>query len=141
MPAYFDSSVLLSLVLGDRHAARALALWQETDRVSSLLLEIECRSVIRRISGERQSAEAMRSAERRLEAALEEVTLKPLDEEIAEIVRSTPALAGCRSLDAVHLATALFYRAGGGENLRVCTFDAKMAEIAARFDLPAEGVE
>lgn len=81
MPAYFDSSVLLSLVLGDAHAARAQELWQaEPERVSSMLTDTECTTVLRRILPAAWTKSARRAAEQRLDIALEELTLKPLDE-------------------------------------------------------------
>jgi predicted nucleic acid-binding protein len=130
MPAYFDSSVLLSLILGDEHAARACELWQsETERVSSVLLEVECVTVLRRL--EFISAPDRRSAEQLLDLALEEVTLKPLDADIASIVRATPVLSGCRTLDAAHVATALFFRSAADFDLRLCSFDDRMADVAA----------
>ena len=136
MPAYFDSSVLLSLLVGDDSAPRARSLWhEETERVSSALLQIECATVLRRLPRAGVSDADRREAEWRLDAALEEVTIKPLDEEIAAIVRDTPALGGCRALDAAHLATALYFRDAAAPELVVCTFDSRMAEVAARVGL------
>ncbi len=133
MPAYFDSSVLLSLLVGDALAGRAQKLWQaETERVSSILLDVECTIVLRRALTAGVTVADQRAAEQRLDLALDEVTLKPVDETIAEIAHDTPALAGCRALDAVHLATALYFRAADPE-LRVCTFDARMSEVARRL--------
>jgi predicted nucleic acid-binding protein len=135
MPAYFDSSVLLSLLLGDVHATRAQELWHaELDRVSSVLLDIECLTVLRRATEASSDAAERRAAEERLRLALEEVTLKPLDEDVAAIVRGTAALGACRALDAAHIATALFFRAAEPE-LYLCTFDSRMAEVARRVGL------
>jgi predicted nucleic acid-binding protein len=140
MAAYFDTSVLLSALLGDVHAARALEQWrEETDRVSSILLEVECRTVLRRIPSAAITDAARREAERRLETALEEVTLKPLDEDILAIVRSTPGLGGCRTLDAVHLATALYFHAAADDGFHIDTFDAQMGEVARRLGLVVRG--
>ena len=136
MPAYFDSSVLLSLLVGDVNAPRARGLWhEETERVSSALLQVECATVLRRLPRPGVSDADRRKAERRLDAAIEEVTIKPLDEEIAAMVRDTPALGGCRALDAAHLATALYFRDAADPKLVVCTFDSRMAEVAARVGL------
>ena len=134
MAAYFDSSVLLSLLLGDANAQWAEDLWDsELDRVSSLLLELECTTVLRRVLTAVREDVQRKETERRLALALEEVTLKPVDEDIAAQVRGSATLAGCRTLDAVHLATALYFRAGEPD-LRVYTFDARMAEIASRLN-------
>ena len=61
MPAYFDSSVLVSLLVGDAQAKSARELWHgETERVSSIVLDVECTTVLRRLalpSRARQQAE------------------------------------------------------------------------------------
>src|SRR5512143_3432564 len=112
MPAYFDSSVLVSLLVGDAQAKSARELWHgETERVSSVLLEVECATVLRRAVPSR----ARQGAEERLSLALQEVTIKSVDHEVAAIVRATPELSRCRTLDAVHLATALHFRAAEPE--------------------------
>lgn len=132
MPTYFDSSVVLSLVLGDAHVERARSLWSEdVERVSSILLEVECLTVLRRAKLTTQASR--RVANERLDIALAEVTIKPLDHDIVEVLRATAALADCRALDAAHLATATWFQEGGGGDLRVATFDVRMAEVAARL--------
>jgi predicted nucleic acid-binding protein len=106
--------------------------------VSSSLLQVECTTVLRRLPRGGMSEEDRREAERRLGGALEEVTIKPVDEEIAALVRDTPGLSGCRALDAAHLATALYFRDAGDPELVLCTFDARMAKIADRVGLRVE---
>jgi predicted nucleic acid-binding protein len=135
MAAYFDSSVLLSLLLGDSHAQRAQQLWHaEFDRVSSILLDIECVTVLRRVTSTSLGSAQRKAVEERLTLALDEVTLKPVDGDIANLLRDTPALATCRALDAAHLATALFFRAADPD-LPLCTFDSRMAEAARALGL------
>lgn len=141
MPGYFDSSVVLSLLLGDRYAARAHDLWHaELDRVSSVLLEIECRTVLRRLPPARLPERHRRIAEQRLRLALEEVTIKPVGDDIVAVVRDTPSLGGCRTLDAVHLATALYFRTAADADLWVYTFDLSMAELARRLGFRVSSV-
>lgn len=140
MAAYFHTSVLLSVLLGDERGAMALERWrEETERVSSILLEVECRTVLRRIPSATITDSARTQAARRLETALEEVALKPLDEDILAIVRSTPELGGCRMLDAVHPATALYFRAAADNDFYVETFDARMGEVARQLGLVVRG--
>jgi predicted nucleic acid-binding protein len=140
MAAYFDASVVLSLLVVDEHAGRAGALWsRHLDRVTSTLTLIEALTVARRAL-QREPARAKKAAEDRLEALMEEVALKPLDAEIAERLRAAPELADCRSLDAAHLATALYFKVADPD-LVVCTFDGWMAELATRVGLVCEGVE
>ena len=140
MPAYFDSSVVLSLVLGDVHANRAHELWHdELERVSSILLDVECTTVLRRVPAAQWTRAGRREAQERLSTALEEVTVKPLDEDVADLIRTIPGLAGCRALDAAHLATALYFGAAADSDLRVCTFDTRMAQVARGLGLEVNG--
>ena len=139
MAAYFDSSVLLSLLLGDANASHAQALWRsELERVSSTLLDVECTTVLRRAIPARLGPAQRQELESRLSTALEEVTLKPLDEDITSLVRDTPALAVCRTLDTAHVATALFFR-GGDPELPICTFDVRMAKEARELGFTVHG--
>ena len=73
-------------------------------------------------------------------AALTEVTVKPLDEEIVSLIRATPQLGACRALDAAHVATALYFSRAADTALKLCTFDARMAQVAARVGLSVAGV-
>lgn len=138
MPTYFDSSVVVSVFVDEPLSSRAGALWlAEDDRVGSSLLPIECLNALRRATaGGRVIA---RGAEARLAALLEELSLKQVDDDVVEIVRRTPALARCRSLDAVHLATALHFAERSDEPFALATFDARMAEVAASVGLTVVG--
>lgn len=140
MVAYFDSSILLSILLGDDHAAQGHELWtQESDRVSSILLEAECHTVLRGTATRKRSANERRVVLEQLATALDEVTLKPVDEDIVSLIRATPKLAECRTLDAVHVATALYFRAAADQALPLRTFDQRMAKVAARVGFLPEG--
>ena len=141
MAAYFVSSVLLSLLLGDEHATEAMRLWHsELDRVSSTLLAVECTTVLRRSLSPTLRPEQREAAESRLRGALEEVTIKPVDEDIVVLVNGMPALAACRTLDVVHIATALFFRAAEPD-LPIFTFDARMARVARDLGVVVRGAD
>ena len=73
--------------------------------------------------------------EAELESILSSMHLKVMDHKITEIVRSEKKLAGCRSLDALHLATALYYKNHGPEDFFIATFDQEMAITAKKIGL------
>jgi predicted nucleic acid-binding protein len=137
MLAYFDSSVLLSILVKDRFAERALSLWEEfTDRVSSILLEAECITTLRRtFNHHRQKLEGtwLGMREEKLCGMLEETKLLNVDETILQVLIENRNLSGCRSLDALHLATALFLQTGAGEPVVLCTFDDDMDQLAGKM--------
>lgn len=55
--------------------------------------------------------------------------------EIARRVRVDVRLSGCRSLDAIHIATALLAQEETGVPLSLATFDETQRRLASRFGL------
>lgn len=49
---------------------------------------------------------------------------------IEELIHLTPALADCRTLDAIHVATALHFKPYGEDPLEVVTLDRRMKQLA-----------
>jgi predicted nucleic acid-binding protein len=140
MPTYYDSSVVVALVSNEPRSARALELWAASpERVGSILLAIESEVALRRLAVVRPSL--AKEASERLASLLGEVALKHVDDDVLRVVRSTPALARCRSLDAVHLATAIHFAGLSDEPTVLVTFDARMAEVAARVGLKVSGAD
>jgi predicted nucleic acid-binding protein len=139
--AYIDSSVILAALLGQPEASTAAAWWDaHPRRVSSVLLEAECRTVLRRAA--RSGARLPRGWLARQEATLAEwldaVTLRIVDRSVIERLAIESALCGCRTLDALHLATALELRDHVGPELVLCTLDAEQAALAATLGLRVE---
>lgn len=137
--AYFDSSVLLAILLQESSSQTAGHLWEEyPNRVSSLLMNAECWTGIRRHFlhiGKKPPAGWMEERGAFLDTKLEEVSIKPIDVQIVSRLKSEPGLANCRTLDALHLATALECRERIGEDLVLITLDRKMGETAMKAGL------
>lgn len=122
--AYLDSSAYAKLVLeqsGHGELRRELAEWG--DYVSSALLAVEAI---------RACARYGREYAREARTWLEGVALLPMDNPLLDEAASLepPIL---RSLDAVHLATALSIREDLGAFF---TYDQRLAEAAERHGLP-----
>ncbi len=135
--AYFDSSAVLAFLLGQREGPAAFALWTERRiRISSILLRAECLVNIRRharsLAG-KVPLSWLSSREKALSGSLSEVTLAQVDEALLETLESEPALAECRTLDALHLCTALRFREELDGRLDLVTLDERMALVAARL--------
>ena len=131
LPAYVDSSALLKLVLPEPERPvleRVLLRWP--DRISSVLLPIECRRIVLR-AGSPPGVQA------RLEQELTGVTLVRLDESIQRLA-GTIGPPGLRSLDAIHLATALSI---GDYPEAFVTYDERLATAAraAGFNVISPG--
>ena len=120
---YLDASAFVKLTRTETETG-ALVRHLSTGRrrVSSVLLRTEALRAAARSSADtiRQTRELLRG-----------VTLMPLDDELTEKAGLLQP-AGLRSLDAVHLATALRV----GTDLReIVTYDARMAAAAASLGL------
>lgn len=120
LPVYLDSSALLKLVLSERETPAlvdALARWP--DRLSSVLLSIECRRIVLRAGNPPEVAA-------KLVQELARVTTIRLDEAVQKLA----AMIGpphLRSLDAIHLASALSI---GDYPEAFITYDERLAEAA-----------
>lgn len=131
---YFDSSFLLSILLDEKTRQEALEVWEGAQaRVSSILLKMEVLTVLRRTGELYRGKLPEKWLERKTVAfkqLLEEINLRTIDEQIYEIVERMKELASCRSLDAIHAATAWeFGSVLGKKGIVVCTYDERMKTV------------
>lgn len=122
---YLDSSAIIKLVVPEPESAALFAelrAWPEA--VSSALARLEVLRTIRRLS-------SYESASRRAHAVLERIGLVRIDDAILEkaALLEPPAL---RSLDAIHVATALSL---GGDLGAVAAYDLRLARAARALGL------
>ena len=120
---YVDSSAIVKLVVPEPETKALrdlLRSWPE--RVSSVVALIEVERVARRIGG---------GTIRRARTVLSRIALVELDDEVVGIAAALepPAL---RTLDAIHLGTALSLRSDLGA---VCAYDARLSAAAASKSL------
>ena len=122
---YLDTSVALAQLLGeDRHPPAGL--WEE-DLLASRLLEYELWNAIRRHRLERSHGEAARHL-------LESLAFAELIPEV--LSRATePFPAPVRTLDAIHLATIVFFR-DRGLDLHLASYDRRLLTAATAMKIP-----
>jgi len=132
---YLDTSVLLQLYLRQPRAEEAREVLATNEpKVASWLLAVEAVVVLRRTLGD-----AAGTLLTRLDLDLKAFSLVDRLSEVAERVRQDPRLARCRSLDALHVATALELQAMAGHAVRLATFDTRLAEVAREVGLVVVG--
>lgn len=138
MAAYFDSSLILAAVFGEISANDFDLIWGDQPlRVSSLLLEAECLVAIRRVAARESKGQAFIRAPMRLSAEyLAAITLRDLDATVVEKLKQREELAQCRTLDAVHLATALIFQEHLDDRLTICSLDSRMCHVAVQLGFP-----
>jgi predicted nucleic acid-binding protein len=138
MIAYVDASVLLRLALGQ---ADALAAWRQVEQgVSSALILTESLRTLDRLrlrvrlpDGE---VARRRAVILQLVASLELVDVDAIVLERA----AQPMPTEIGTLDAIHLATALLWRAQSGMELTMATHDEALGLAARAHGMPVVGV-
>ena len=138
MIVYVDSSVVLRVVL---RAAGSLSEWNRIDRfVSSALLSVECLRTIHRLHvfeplADDELAERIEATEK----VLANVELVGLDRIVLERASGSFALP-VKTLDAIHLATAILWREREQPDVVFATHDKQFGLAARASGFPVIGV-
>ena len=134
MLSYFDSSVLLAIILDEEKQNEAFSYWQNTTRVSSILLKVETIIGLRRTYDRfkpKLPKDWLNQKTKILEEYLNEVHYMMLNQKIEREIYLRKELAQCRSLDAIHIATALHFKEiNGNAETNLFTFDTSMHHLA-----------
>jgi predicted nucleic acid-binding protein len=138
MIAYFDSSVLLAILFNEERQDEAYSYWSNaTTKVSSILLKIETIISLRRMyerNKQKLDSNWLSEKTKELDEYLTEINYRIIDEEIEQFIYLKKELSKCRSLDAIHIATALMYRENNrNENIQLYSFDNAMHELAVHY--------
>jgi predicted nucleic acid-binding protein len=123
---YLDSSAILKLVISEPETAALIDLLERhPDRVSSALARVEVLRAMRRARG--TAAEL-----RRAEAVLSRIALLRIDEDIIATAARLPPYE-IRSLDAIHIASALSIR---DELSGLVSYDRRLTAAAEKLRIP-----
>jgi len=140
--AYFDTSVLVKRYVREEGSPRASALLRRYRFLSSAIAPLEATSALcrRRATGElaQRDFAAILSRIRRDRVYWELVEVTPLVLGRAEELIREVAL---RTLDAIHVASALAFRRASGLSVPFITADARQREAAGRVALDMVWVE
>ena len=128
------------MILEDEFHKKASNIWnQKHENVSSILTSIETIIVVRRFSKLNKSRlppNWLSKNEKKLKELLSECSLVKIDESILSILELKKDISECRSLDAIHIATAIFLKNYFNESkLLFYSFDKRVNEVAKKFGL------
>jgi len=140
MVYYIETSVILSIILGDHFHDEAVKIWNAPgEKVSSILTLIEATIVLRRFFKNQKkslSSQWLSKHEKQLKELLSECYLMKIDESIQSIIELKKEIADCRSLDGIHVATAIFLKGVmHPSNFAFQSFDHRVNEVAVKFGL------
>ena len=138
MIAYLDSSVLLRRILGQ---PGSLEEWARIDPgISSALAEVECLRTLDRMRLKGDVTDDVVAERRRaVYDVMNSITV--VDMTSAVLARAAqPFPTSIRTLDAIHLATALLWKEQAGNDLTMATHDRALAISARAMGLRVVGV-
>lgn len=138
MIAYVDSSVLLRFILGQPDPLSDLLRFDS--RVTSFVAEVEC---LRGVESARSRGQLTgdEAADRRRIAYAQLRRMRRLAVSLPVLRRAgEPYPLPIKSLDAIHLASALVVRDREAPDLVFATHDQQLGRLAAAMDLPVIGL-
>lgn len=135
MLTYFDSSILLAILLDEKRKDEALKLWNNASiRVSSILLRLETITVLRRTYEHNKiklPSLWLSKKNNELNEFFQEINIRIIDEDIEKIMILRKEISKCKTLDAIHISTAIeFSRLVPQKEFVLYTFDKEMASLA-----------
>lgn len=129
MRLYIDTSFLLAIIMGEPNATRYTRVWDSCDdRYSSQLLWAECIVTLRRLGVYEERSELAG-------AMLGGITAFAYNGTIVQRIEREAALSRCRTLDAIHVASALELNDHGGDFV-IASLDERMRDVASSVSLP-----
>jgi predicted nucleic acid-binding protein len=145
MYSYFDSSLLLAILFDEKRFDDAWIAWNSSKaRVSSILLKIETNVSLQRYyktNMHRFDADWLARKEKLLDDLLNDVFYKAIEEPFGNAIAKNKLITGCKSLDAIHIATALFFKQNSkNETIHVCSFDKNMLAVAKELGFSTNDV-
>jgi predicted nucleic acid-binding protein len=134
---YVDASVILRVIVGAPDALHDWKTWGSP--TSSVLLQLECLRTLDRYqtSGEFKRAEIPRCYAALHDAMIRTELLK-LDNDLLERAGGPFGLP-LKTLDAIHLVTAIAWRERINEEVTILTHDKPLAAVAREYDFPIIG--
>jgi predicted nucleic acid-binding protein len=138
MIAYIDSSVLLRIILDEDDSLKEIK--NITLGISSILLKIECLRTLDRLRLENCYTDEEFSRIRSLFfSSFKKLSIIPVTEPVIESACQAWGFP-LKSLDSIHLASALLWRRSEKKQLLFCTHDRRLALAAQASDLEVLGV-
>ncbi|MBI5850502.1 MAG: type II toxin-antitoxin system VapC family toxin [Planctomycetes bacterium] len=133
---YVDSSAYVAALVGEPQGPTVAARLAGATVVSSVLLVIETERTLMRLARERRiTATALRERRDQLERELQRIELRDVDLGLCADT-TWPALATPRTLDLIHLRTALWFHRRS-PLAAFLTLDETQRNAAREFGLPA----
>lgn len=133
---YLDTSVFLKLFLNEKGSDKARKLVKENSLLCSAIIASECFSALsRRKQNREMDDKTFDQLVNRVKKDLPYIELVKLTDEVLRKTEDVVLRSPARTLDAIHIASALLFRDLTGIELSFVTSDKKQEEAAKRAGL------
>ncbi|MCW7471815.1 PIN domain-containing protein [Leptospira kanakyensis] len=136
MALYIDTSFLLNIVYSEKGFEKNLEILNKSNNLfSSILIEIESyRSLNFTFNQNKKYLDNnwYQDTHNFIEKLISNINLKNLDSEIKNEFKKHKNISELKSLDAIHLSTALYVKKLISEDLVFCSLDEKLIEVALK---------
>ncbi|MCG6154163.1 PIN domain-containing protein [Leptospira bandrabouensis] len=136
MALYIDTSFLLNIVYSEQGFEKNLEILNKSNNLfSSILIEIESyRSLNFTFNQNKKYLDNnwYQNTHNFIEKLISNINLKNLDSEIKNEFKKHKNISELKSLDAIHLSTALYVKKLISEDLIFCSLDEKLIEVALK---------
>lgn len=136
MALYIDSSFLLNIIYSENNFEKYLEIFNsEKTKFSSILLEIELNRSINHLYNLKKKELGklwLKESETLIQNLISQVNLKNVDLDILSEIKKNKNILELKSLDATHLATAIYLRKMISDDLVICTLDEKFKAVSKK---------
>jgi hypothetical protein len=142
---YIESSIFLSLIFEDDFYEKAVIIWNsENYKITSILSSIESTIVLRRYyfhNKGKLSPKWLSKNETKLREYLHECYQLYIDEDIDKIILAKKQIADCRSLDGIHVGSALYFKNIVPNSIIIMnSFDKRINLVASSLGIETQDV-
>jgi predicted nucleic acid-binding protein len=133
---YFDTSTFLKLYVKERGSEKARSIAGKSFILSSAILPVEAFSALsrKRLFGE-MSDNVFNKLINRVKGDLQYIEIVRVGDEVLKKAEDIVLNLSCRTLDAIHIASALIFEEASGIKLKFVTSDKRQHEIADHHNL------
>ena len=139
MFSYVDTSLVLSILFEEDTMEESISLLDNSkSKFSSTITIAECYNNLNKVkvSNVSQKMEIWYSTKvKELEKILSLLNFKVYDKDIVNLIKTNINLIGCKTLDSIHLATAMYIKMKTDSEIKILSYDKKMNKVGKKIGL------
>lgn len=139
MFSYIDTSLVLSILFEEDTLEESISLLNASkSKFSSTITIAECYNNLNKVKlmNPSQKIELWYSTKvKELEKILSIFNFKVYDKDIVNLIKTNINLSGSKTLDSIHLATAMYIKIKTDSEIKILSYDKKMNRIGKKMGL------